>query len=234
MAVVPKDHPHELLKQHSAVPVPQPLRLASLAALIAHEARSPLSTVSGYASLLQQVGSSFKPEQRDAMLGEIVAECARLSTLISELAALYAQPLPRQARLRATDIVRALRPLTRSYRLRLELLDASGRLPLVMVAPGLLRRALQRLCSLHACGGCPPRLRLEARADALLLELSVSMPNQEDANPLPSPEEAAHVVFARWVALLHGTRLYQDEHVEPTGGRQRVFRISLRAATALL
>lgn len=232
MVVILKDPSHVLPEQCSAVPASQPQRLAALAALLAHEARSPLSTVSGYASLLQQAGSYFKPEQRDAMLGEIVAECTRLSTLISELAALYAQPLPRRAHLRRTDIIRVLRPLARSLRLRLELPGDQGRLPLVMVAPGLLRRALERLCSLHRCGGCPPRLRLEARAEAVLLELTVATPDQAEDNLLPAPEEAAHVVFARWVALLHGTRLHQDELVEHEGGRQRVFRMSLCPAPA--
>jgi signal transduction histidine kinase len=231
MAIVLDNSSHLLREQSTAVPVSQPQRLAALAALLAHEARSPLATVSGYASLLQEGGSYFRPEQRDAMLGEIVAECNRLGSLISELAALYAQPLPRQARLRATDIVRVLRPLARSQGLRVQPVDRFGRLPPVMAAPVLLRRALQRLCSLHSCRSCPPCLRLEGRSEAVLLELTVATPAQAGPDHQPSPEEAVHVVFARWVAFLHGTRLYQDERVEPDGARQRFFRMSLRAAT---
>lgn len=231
MAVVLDNHSHLLHDQTTAVHLSRPQRLAALAALLAHEARSPLSTVSGYASLLQEASSYFRPEQRDAMLGEIVAECNRLGSLISELAALYAQPLPCQARLRATDLDRVLRLLARSHGLRVQPVDRSGRLPPVMAAPGLLQRALQRLCLLHSYKSCPPRLRLEEHAEAVLLELAVFTPEQAGPEHQPSPEQAAHVVFARWVALLHGTRLYLDERVEPDGERQRFFRMSLRAVT---
>jgi signal transduction histidine kinase len=217
--------------EHSAEP-PGSLRkrMASLAALIAHEARSPLATVSGYASLLQQFSSHFSPEQREAMLEEIQAESARLSGLISELAALYAQPLPRRGRLRQTDLVRALSPLARRRLVHLELAEPAGRFPPVLAAPRLLRGALQRLVSLHACPGSLPQLRLEVGQDAVHLELTVAAPAQPEDSLLPSPEGTAHMVFARWVALLHGSRLYQDELSSSKGKTQRIFRMALRVA----
>jgi signal transduction histidine kinase/CHASE2 domain-containing sensor protein len=51
---------------------------------VAHELRSPLGTILGYASLLQQY-SDADPAMRDEMAGSIVRQCHRLNRLIGDL-----------------------------------------------------------------------------------------------------------------------------------------------------
>jgi signal transduction histidine kinase/CHASE2 domain-containing sensor protein len=52
---------------------------------VAHELRSPLGAILGYASLLQQYGDKGTPEMREEMTESIVRQCHRLNRLISDL-----------------------------------------------------------------------------------------------------------------------------------------------------
>ncbi len=54
-------------------------------AFVAHELRSPLTTILGYASLLQNRGEQIPGEQREQMSGVIIQHCKRLNRMISEL-----------------------------------------------------------------------------------------------------------------------------------------------------
>jgi signal transduction histidine kinase/CHASE2 domain-containing sensor protein len=52
---------------------------------LAHELRSPLSTINGYASLLQSDELGFTPIQRQEMLVSIEDQCSRVNRLVNDL-----------------------------------------------------------------------------------------------------------------------------------------------------
>ena len=52
---------------------------------VAHELRSPLGTILGYASLLHEAADQFAPEQRADMTSTIMHQCRRLNRMIGEM-----------------------------------------------------------------------------------------------------------------------------------------------------
>ena len=99
------------------------LRLRSdFVANASHELRSPLTSVRGYAELLQQ-GMADTPEERALCLDTILGECDRMLAVIEDILRLSraerpAEPeAPRPARPVALEIARALLPRTARRRI---------------------------------------------------------------------------------------------------------------------
>src|SRR5947207_15511108 len=74
----------EAVRQRSggAVASGQPVDLAALVAGAAHDIRSPLTAVRGFATTLLSKWSGMRDEDREAMLGAIAADAGRMNSVL--------------------------------------------------------------------------------------------------------------------------------------------------------
>jgi signal transduction histidine kinase len=106
--------------------------IATFAAHVSHELKSPLTSIKGAAELLTDEGAGMTPEERERFLANIVADAARLTRLVERLRDLARADNPvRAGACTLGEIAPALRTAFKGLELRIE---GALELPLAMSA----------------------------------------------------------------------------------------------------
>ena len=221
--------------------------IAEFLSHIAHELKSPLSTIRSYSEMLQD-GSIEKPDTRREFFNVITDETSRLAKLIDNLLDLSKLDTgaltPKKARLRADalvqELLRACEPQARAKGLQLQG-KVPPNLPTVFGDKDLIGVAVSNLIS-NAIKYTPSGGRVQVRAVAEDESLVIEV---EDSGIGIRPEDRAHLfekffrgsgpevrkqpgtglglALAQQIVKLHGGQLGVDSQ----SGRGSTFRIVL-------
>ena len=167
---------------------------AELISTLAHEMRTPLTSIKGYSTALLLEEASFSPETQREFLQIIDEECDILRTLISDLlessiidaGLLRIEPQPVRLPLLAKSVVEEIAPRAEKHRL---LLDFPDDFPIVDADPQRIAQVLRNLVD-NAVKYAPDGGLIVMRGEAHSDEVIVSVADQglgiapEDLNRL--------------------------------------------------
>jgi PAS domain S-box-containing protein len=160
-------------------------------AAVSHELRTPLSSVIGFASTLAQARVNLTEEERQVMLGRLVANARKLDRLLSDLLDLdrLARGIVEPSR-RPTDVADLAGQLAEDIDMAGRPLHVEAEAAVANVDPAKVERIMENLLAnavRHTPAGTP--VWLKARREAGGVSIVV-----EDAGPGVPPEER-HVIF---------------------------------------
>lgn len=190
-AALERQHSQQQQRRSDQNAQEQSLR-ATLLTAIAHDYRTPLATIMGAASSLEEQDSRLTPSQRQQLAHRIVAESTRLKQLtgnILQLARLDTPGLKLQCDWQAAEelVGSVVQRCAQSHRLQLEL---PGSLPLLWCDPLLVEQLLDNLidnsCK-YSTPGTPIHLVVHDSRDFIAFAVSDSGPG--------IPASLQHAIF---------------------------------------
>jgi len=195
--------------------------LASLVAGAAHDIRSPLTAVRGFATTMLSRWASMRDEDREAMLGAIAADAGRMNAVLRDLvdaarAATGRLELSRERR-EVSDLVRHAVEAA-SARPEFPAVEWEASPGTVLADPVRVQGALEAMLEAAAWWGEEGPIRLTARASGDTVEIQVSRAGTrltaDEAAALLAPRAAGSgrgsklgLFVARAVAEAHGGAL---------------------------
>jgi len=206
---------------------------ADVVATVAHEIRSPLTSVKGFTRTLLSRWDRFSDEQKHAMLETVEADADRVTRLLTDLLDVARIESGRVKLRRApVDVSTLVDEVVAKARVRAPEADidvrAEGALPTLLADADKLEQVVTNLVDnaiLHG-GDTPVRVRLTADADAVRITVA-------DDGPGIAPELLPHLFtkfgrgrtdqragtglglfLSRGLVAAHGGRIWFDEDVE--------------------